>query len=169
MSMASEGRAQEVQDINLQKDYGFISYDEYIHQTAEAVNVTPERLVEILRQKHVRNIELVEYVRHLKESGRCRVGILSNIGERAFEELFDDAASLFDAVILSYKEGMVKPNPEIFQLAAQRMGLAPDQCVMVDDLADNCAGAEITGMKSIQHTSNARTIESLHKLLQYEN
>lgn len=166
-SMAPEGRTQEVYDINMQKDYGYISYAGYLSATAEVLEKTPEEIDAIIHEKHVRNEELVAYVRQLKESGHYKIGMLSNIGERIMDELFgNELTMLFDEVLLSHQEGLAKPNPEIFRLMAERMELSPGQCVMIDDLADNCEGAEIVGMKSIQHTSNQRTKELLCKLLQ---
>lgn len=166
-SMAPEDRRQEVYDINMQKDYGYITYEEYLAATAEAIGRTPEEVHVIIQEKHVRNKELVEYARQLKQAGKHKVGMLSNIGERFIDELFgEELTKLFDTVVLSYQEGLAKPNPEIFTLMAERMGLHPGECIMIDDLADNCEGAEIAGMESIQHTSNVRTIELLQKKLQ---
>lgn len=165
-AMAPSGRAQEVYDVNLQKDYGYISYDEFLRLTGEIIGRSADEVEQIMRQKHVRNEELVSYARILKQSGNYRIALLSNIGERTAQELFgDELNELFDIAVLSYQEGIAKPHPEIFRLTAERMGLAPSDCVMIDDLADNCEGAEIAGMKSIQHTSNQRTKELLDALI----
>ena len=43
-SMAPEGRAQEVNDINMQKDYGYISYQDYLSQTAEVLGISLEEV-----------------------------------------------------------------------------------------------------------------------------
>lgn len=166
-SMAPDERRQEVYDINMQKDYGYISYDEYLAATAEVLGKTTSEIDVIIQDKHIRNKELVEYIRHLKAEGVYKIGMLSNIGERFIDELFgEELTKLFDTVVLSYQEGLAKPNPEIFTLMAERMGLHPGECIMIDDLADNCEGAEIAGMESIQHTSNVRTIVLLQKKLQ---
>ena len=68
--------------------------------------------------------------------------------------------------MLSYREGIAKPNPEIFTLAAERLGVAPSECVMIDDIAANCEGAEVAGMQSILHTQNNLTISKLTTLLE---
>jgi putative hydrolase of the HAD superfamily len=72
---------------------------------------------------------------------------------------------MFDVVFLSYKEGIAKPNPDAFRLAAEKLGLAPEECVMIDDIAENCEGAEVAGMQSIQHVTNESTIAQLTVLL----
>ena len=76
----------------------------------------------------------------------------------------DERAELFDVVVLSYEESIAKPNPEIFTLIAERLGVPAGECVMVDDRAENCEGAEIAGMQSVQHTSNESTIAHLTRL-----
>lgn len=164
-SLAPDGRAVEVHDINMQKDYGYISYEEYLDQTAEVIGKEPAEVEEILRQKHVRNEELVAYVRELKAS--YKIGLLSNIGEKALDGLFsaEEQQELFDVRVLSYEEGMAKPNPEIFRLTAERLEIDPGACVMIDDLADNCEGAEVAGLFAIQHITNHLTKNELSKII----
>jgi HAD superfamily hydrolase (TIGR01509 family) len=155
---------QEVVDINSQKDYGFISYQEYLDQIGEIVGKAPGEIDEIIRKKHVRNEELIEYVASLR--GDYKVAMLSNIGDSVIEQLFqkEELDRLFDTVVLSHNEGLAKPNPAIFTLTAERMGLAPGECVMIDDIESNCDGAEIAGMYSVQHITNQGTRQALENL-----
>ena len=159
-------KRRDVLDINSQKDYGFITYQDYVEQVGEIIQHTPEQVDEIIRKQHVRNVELVEFARRLRET--YMIGMLSNVGEQMMEGLFPstEQAELFDEVLLSYKEGLAKPNPAIFTLMAERMGLSPGECVMIDDLESNCDGAEIAGMQSIQHITNSRTRELLLAMLE---
>jgi FMN phosphatase YigB (HAD superfamily) len=60
---------------------------------------------------------------------------------------------------------MHKPEPEIFHLGAERIGVAPEDCVFVDDLRENCAGAEAVGMKAILHRGPEGTLPQLEELL----
>ena len=53
--------------------------------------------------------------------------------------------------MISGEVGLHKPQPEIFLLGAERIGVAPEDCVFVDDLRENCEGAEAVGMKAILH------------------
>lgn len=61
--------------------------------------------------------------------------------------------------------GLHKPDPEIFRLGAERAGLAPADCVFVDDLKENCAGAEAVGMTPILHRGAESTLPELERLL----
>jgi FMN phosphatase YigB (HAD superfamily) len=60
---------------------------------------------------------------------------------------------------------MHKPEPEIFLLGAERLGVAPEECVFVDDLRENCAGAEAVGMTAILHRGAEGTLPQLQELL----
>jgi epoxide hydrolase-like predicted phosphatase len=72
---------------------------------------------------------------------------------------------LFDATVISGDVGLHKPQPEIYLLACERLRVAPDAAVFVDDLRENCAGAEAVGMTAVLHRDTAATIDRLEKLL----
>ncbi|WP_328322442.1 HAD-IA family hydrolase [Streptomyces sp. NBC_00388] len=83
------------------------------------------------------------------------VGLLSNLPpswERHRRFMIDD--SHFDDIVCSYAVGSRKPEPEIFRLAAARAGRAPHECVLVDDLEKNVAGAIAAGWQAV-HFSDA--------------
>lgn len=52
---------------------------------------------------------------------------------------------LVDEFVLSYVEGVVKPDPKIFTVACQRIGVAPEHALMVGDSPENDGGAETIG------------------------
>lgn len=163
VSMAPVGMAQQVRDINSAKDYGYITSRDYLMQIGEVIGVTSDKVADIMRRGHTPNGPLIAVTQKLKS--QYKIGLLSNIGDSLFETLFDGKAEqLFDAVVLSYREGIAKPNPEVFRLMAERLNLSPGECVMIDDLADNCEGAEVAGMRTIVHTDNASTMEQLKQL-----
>ena len=72
---------------------------------------------------------------------------------------------LFDATVISGDVGMHKPQPEIYLLACERLEVEPADAVFVDDLRENCAGAEAVGMTAILHRDPAETIAKLEELL----
>jgi epoxide hydrolase-like predicted phosphatase len=75
-----------------------------------------------------------------------------------------DWDELFDTVVISGEVGMRKPQPEIYQLAADRLGRSPAECAFVDDLAPNIRGAVATGMIGILHRDPEATIDELEAL-----
>ncbi|HWC83508.1 MAG TPA: HAD-IA family hydrolase [Pseudonocardiaceae bacterium] len=70
-------------------------------------------------------------------------------------------ADLFDAIVLSGQVGVAKPNPGIYLMAAEQLGLIPEQCVFVDDLPENVRGAVQVGMVGIHHTDPRATLDEL--------
>lgn len=163
-SMAPTERRQEIHDINSAKDYGYIGYQEYLAQIGDIIGASPDEVDATMRQHHLPNVQLIEYAQSLRSD--YQTALLSNIGDQVMERLFDGRVDdMFDVVFLSYKEGIAKPNPDAFRLAAEKLGLAPEECVMIDDIAENCEGAEVAGMQSIQHVTNESTIAQLTVLL----
>jgi epoxide hydrolase-like predicted phosphatase len=73
----------------------------------------------------------------------------------------EEIRDLFDVVVISAEVGLHKPQPEIYRLAAEQLGVEPEDCVFVDDLRENCAGAEAVGMASILHRDSDETIAQL--------
>ena len=58
---------------------------------------------------------------------------------------------LFDDIVVSAEVGMAKPRPEVFRLAAERLRLAPEGCVFVDDWDVNVEAARQVGMQAVLH------------------
>jgi len=71
---------------------------------------------------------------------------------------------MFDAVIRSDEVGLRKPEPEIYLLAARRLGVTPDECVFVDDMLANVEGARAVGMVGLLHKHPDITIPKLEEL-----
>ena len=76
----------------------------------------------------------------------------------------EEIRALFDAIVISAEVGLHKPQPEIYELAAERVGVPPERCVFVDDLRENCEGAEAAGMIAMLHRDPAKTVGRLEEL-----
>jgi putative hydrolase of the HAD superfamily len=110
--------------------------------------------------------EMIAAVRRARSAG-IRTGLVSNsLGEGRYDR--DSFPELFDGVVISGEVGLHKPQPEIYVLGAERVGLPPEQCVFVDDLRENCAGAEAVGMTAVLHRGADSTIPELERLLGVE-
>jgi putative hydrolase of the HAD superfamily len=105
-------------------------------------------------------------VRKVRAAG-FRTGLISNsMGGASYDrDLFPE---LFDGVVISGDVGLHKPQPEIFLLGAERAGVAPEECVFVDDLRENCEGAEAVGMTAVLHRGAEATLPELERLLGVE-
>ncbi len=110
--------------------------------------------------------EMVGALRRARVHG-IRTGLISNsMGAGRYDR--STFPELFDGVVISGDEGMHKPEPEIYELGCERVGLAPADCVFVDDLRENCAGAEAVGMTAVLHRGAERTLPQLEELLGVE-
>jgi epoxide hydrolase-like predicted phosphatase len=56
---------------------------------------------------------------------------------------------LFDTVVDSSEVGLRKPNPAIYHLTCERLGVIPDRAVLLDDIESNLRGAEAAGLRAI--------------------
>ncbi len=71
---------------------------------------------------------------------------------------------LFDLVVESSIEGIRKPNPEIYQLTCDRLGVAPHACAFLDDLGINLKPARALGMHTIKVLSESQAIDELQTI-----
>ena len=74
----------------------------------------------------------------------------------------------FDHVTESSKVGIRKPDPAIYRMACEALGVEPRQCVYLDDLGINCKPAAALGMTAIKVTSGDQAMEDLAKALGME-
>ena len=70
--------------------------------------------------------------------------------------------------MISGEVGLHKPQPEIYLLACERLVIEPAQAVFVDDLRENCAGAEAVGMTALLHREPDETVAKLEELFGLE-
>jgi epoxide hydrolase-like predicted phosphatase len=107
---------------------------------------------------------MLDAVRAARSAG-VKTGLISNSWGSGLEYDPSLMEELFDAVVISGDVGMHKPQPEIFELGASRIGVPAGECVFVDDLRENCEGAEAVGMTAILHRGAEGTLPRLEELL----
>jgi putative hydrolase of the HAD superfamily len=105
--------------------------------------------------------DMVNLIRRARRQG-VRTALLSNSwGEHYPEHLWVGA---FDAVVISGRVGMRKPDEEIFRHTAELLHVPTRECVMVDDLPANIRGAVGAGMVGVLHRSYDETADELEAL-----
>jgi epoxide hydrolase-like predicted phosphatase len=107
---------------------------------------------------------MVAAVRAVRGAG-IKTGLISNSWSTSHYDR-ELLADLFDDVVISAEVGLHKPQPEIYRLAAERLGVPPSSCVFVDDLRENCDGAEAVGMTAILHRNPAATVARIEELFE---
>jgi putative hydrolase of the HAD superfamily len=146
---------------------GDLSEDEFGERFGELLEIDDRtglvnRMFGTLREDE----RMVGAVRRARAAG-IRTGLVSNsMGAGRYDRA--TFPELFDGVVISGDVGMHKPQPEIFLLGAERTGVAPEQCVFVDDLRENCDGAEAVGMTAVLHRGPETTLPELERLLGVE-
>jgi len=113
------------------------------------------------------NAEWLSFLHRLKNAGYV-VGMLSNMvpsWDRLWREMVPRADALFDHTVFSFSCGYRKPEATIFALAAGRCGLPPASCVLVDDLAANCAGARVAGWHAVEFSDAMQAAAELTAVL----
>jgi putative hydrolase of the HAD superfamily len=106
---------------------------------------------------------MIDVVRTVRTAG-VRTGLLSNSWGLDYER--DGWDALFDAVVISGEVGLRKPDPAIYALAAERLGLPPEQIVFIDDLRPNVRAAAAAGMVGVQHVDLETTVSELEILFE---
>jgi epoxide hydrolase-like predicted phosphatase len=99
------------------------------------------------------NEPLVEHIKRLRVAG-YRLGLLSNFTDRA-RLLWSEAypfIQYFDGVVISAEVGLMKPDPQIYYLAAESVGVAVTEALFVDDFIENIEAAAAIGMPTIHFT-----------------
>ncbi|MBC7228606.1 MAG: HAD family phosphatase [Thermoflexales bacterium] len=91
--------------------------------------------------------ELVGVIRELRRAG-IRSGLLSNHVPEVRHRL-GDLELLLDAVVISGEAGVMKPDPAVYRIALERLGVAPEEAVFVDDWKPNVEAARQLGMGGV--------------------
>ncbi len=104
---------------------------------------------------------MLDVLRAARRSG-LSTALLSN--SWGFDYPREGWDGLFDAVVISGEVGMRKPEAEIYLHTAEVLGVAPADCVFVDDLGPNVRAAVAVGMIGIRHVDVETTIEELEAI-----
>jgi HAD superfamily hydrolase (TIGR01549 family) len=93
--------------------------------------------------------ELLDYILELRKT--YRIGVLSNVGKDGLLRYFtkEELDSHFDAVVASGEIGFAKPEPEAYEITAERLEARTDECIFTDDREGYCQGARGAGMQAI--------------------
>lgn len=149
---------------------GHASLGDIEHDTAAALRLTPDesrQLWEDLWTWYLGtlNHQLIAYLKTLRP--RYATGILSNsfVGAREREEARYGFAAEFHPIIYSHEEGMQKPDPDFYRLACDRLNIAAEETVFVDDTPGHVAAAEAIGMRGVVFSETSSGIAAIDRCL----
>jgi len=135
-------------------DKGGMSVEEIIDKFAESAPDYKEDIARIYDHGDA-FVTLYDYsipwIQELKERG-YKIYILSNWSEPVYEANKDTHLRFLkyvDGEIMSFREGMIKPDREIYQLLCERFEINPEEAVFLDDNAVNVKAAREFGLNAI--------------------
>jgi epoxide hydrolase-like predicted phosphatase len=113
------------------------------------IEATRPELLQLLANSYKENPETLKLITDLRSKGVKTAVCTNNFSDRieTLNKKFHFKKN-FDVFITSYEEGITKPNPEIFHILAQRLGLAPAQIVMSDDREVNVEALQKLGFQA---------------------
>ena len=131
---------------------------EGLEQPIAAENLIPRMLQDLHLDR-----EMIRAVRAARAAG-IRTALLSNSwGVEYYPH--DLLEELFEQIVISGQVGLRKPDPAIFEMAIERIGLPASDCLFVDDLHHNIEAAEEAGLRGVLHEEASGTIPELEQLL----
>lgn len=112
------------------------------------------------------NLSIVSVVTGLKAQGHpLALGSNTNITHADwFRRQFASTLKHFDALVLSYEIGVMKPELGFYQACARAVARAPGECVFIDDVPENVAGAKAAGLQALLYTTTPALVGELHSL-----
>jgi len=146
-------------------DTGRISPREFYERavTALGARVSQDDFYAAYNDVFTIHASALDVVRSLKP--KYKLAMLSNTDpvrygaiERAFPELF-----FFDAYVLSFRIGAMKPDPRVYREALRLLGARPENALFIDDIRDNLDGAARLGIAGIHFTAETDLAAELGK------
>jgi glucose-1-phosphatase len=111
------------------------------------------------------NTSIIPLIVGLKSAG-YGIGILSNTCDAHWEaarEKFSILDLLFDIQVLSFRVDATKPDPEIYDKAAEIAGCSPRELFFADDLLENVEGARQAGVDAVLYTNTVSLADDLRR------
>jgi putative hydrolase of the HAD superfamily len=112
------------------------------------------------------NPPMISLMAELRAAGYRMALVTNNVREweprwRAMAPIDD----IFELVIDSAFVGVRKPDPQIYELALQGLGLAGEECLFVDDLERNCEAAQAAGMEAVIYRDPEQALAEIRAVL----
>lgn len=128
------------------------SPEEFDRQIATRLNVPLSQWQSLKFAQELPDARLLHFIEdHLKP--KYKIGMISNGSTTAIKRrLSAEQIGLFDDLEISAEIGLLKPDPAIYRLAAENLGVELSECIFVDDYQDYVHAAQAQGMQGILYT-----------------
>jgi epoxide hydrolase-like predicted phosphatase len=145
--------------------------EEDVHQEmGKRLNMNQEQVEEYMREMWDwycgrLNMPMADFFCSLRP--RYQTAILSNsfVGARREEQQRYHFEEMCDLIIYTHEEGIAKPNPRIFELTCERLGVQPTEVIFLDDVEANVIAAREFGIHAILFQETAQAIADIQAVL----
>ena len=157
-------------DWNVQQDAGRLFSDgvseriKKFPQHAELIRAYQDRWVEMVAGPIG---ESVDILKELHAQAKCRLLALTNWSNETFPYALKtfDFLQLFEGIVVSGDEKLIKPDPRIYQILIERYGVEPSRAVFIDDSEKNVRAAENLGFHALHFISAEKLRRDLDPIL----
>jgi len=120
---------------------------------------------DVLYHHREKDHRMLGCIRNLKS--KYLIGMITNLSDSSVDNIFlPDEKSLFNYIHTYGKQGLAKPDPEVFKHSALELGVTPEECVYIDDMQSNLQGAGAAGMQTIVYNDFETFERQLTKILE---
>jgi epoxide hydrolase-like predicted phosphatase len=142
--------------------------NEYWLEIGPELGLHTQQEIDAFRQRYFAdeeiNKDVLRLIRRLR--GQYKLAVLSNAPSGLTRWMADwHILHLFDVVVCSGDEGVVKPDPAIYELALSRLGVEPQEAIFIDDTLGHVEAARALGLHGIHFTTASDLVDELEPLL----
>lgn len=143
---------------------GKLTWQEFLQGLAEETHKPLEEIKRVYEQEKI-NPRVLAFAQELH--AHYKTGLLSNAHHDFLEPIVKHAHldEVFDAIVISSRVGVVKPDARIFELILDKLGVSAEEALFIDDIERNVAGGEAVGIKGIHYQSLDQLKRDLGRLL----
>ena len=140
--------------------------------TRQALNLSEEAFAAVPEDffgGDIIDMELVNYIRGLRS--HYRTALLSNAWDNLRQALESrwKIADAFDVLIISAEVRLAKPDPEIYRVTLDRLGVAANEAIFVDDFLRNIEAAQAVGIHAVQFRNIEQALADVEQILNDES
>jgi FMN phosphatase YigB (HAD superfamily) len=157
-------RGRKAAELMDQANAGLLTMDQFVDELAALAGVEGAEVRKYL-DGNARDDQLLSFIaEELKP--QYKIGMLSNASANFLQRMLtDEQRALFDAIDLSYESGIAKPSELAYVHIAEKLSVAPEECIFIDDQERHCSGAKDTGMRAIEYKNFTSLKADLGQLL----
>lgn len=153
LAESSPDKAREAEELIHTISKGFMSIEEGDIAMSKLFGITREDYVKRKYGGETRNEPLLKYIAGLRKE--YKTAMLSNVSNGGLLRRFgvEELNEYFDATVASAEIGFAKPEPQAYEITADKLGVRLTECIFIDDREAYCDGARGVGMKAIVYSS----------------